>query len=436
MVKLKIKNTMKNIKYLFMITFVWLATACESDFPNPNAPTIEEVVSSPQGLQGLIIGTQFRYTIGATSGLYASITAAGLSAGELRVINAGNADIASLELGGDNVAPNNPVVTNLWTNLNLVRFNAEKLIENASVMPDAGSRAAVQIYGHLFKALAIGTMAQFWEQVVIQTGSNANFVSRETALDEAISLLDAASNLLATSTIPASFNTQVGTNIDLNNSLKALSARYNLMRGNYQAAFDKASSVSLTSQSRFLFNNVSQNPVFRSALVNNNTYDVKADFGLTGALAPDPDDERIPFYLTAQANNGKGFFLGDDTAIPLYLPGEMLLIMAEAKARLNELPAAITELNKVLTKTAAGDVFGVGANLPAYTGTSTQAAILEEIYRNRCIELYMSGLKLEDSRRFGRPGFGQANAERTRNFYPYPVTERNSNPNTPENPSN
>jgi hypothetical protein len=81
-------------------------------------------------------------------------------------------------------------------------------------------------------------------------------------------------------------------------------------------------------------------------------------------------------------------------------------------------------------------VYGVGANLPAYNGANTQTAILEEIYRNRCIELFMTGLKLEDSRRFGRPGFGQANAERTRNFYPYPVTERNSNPNTPDNPVN
>jgi len=48
----------------------------------------------------------------------------------------------------------------------------------------------------------------------------------------------------------------------------------------------------------------------------------------------------------------------------------------------------------------------------------------------------MSGLKLEDSRRFGRPGPGQAGAERTRNFYPYPQQERDGNPNTPNDPAN
>jgi hypothetical protein len=42
----------------------------------------------------------------------------------------------------------------------------------------------------------------------------------------------------------------------------------------------------------------------------------------------------------------------------------------------------------------------------------------------------MSGLKLEDMRRFGR-----ANAERKRNFFPYPFRERDGNINTPADPS-
>ena len=97
----------------------------------------------------------------------------------------------------------------------------------------------------------------------------------------------------------------------------------------------------------------------------------------------------------------------------------------------NDLTGAVTELNKVLTKTASSDAFGVGANLPAYAGTLDQASILTEIYKNRCIELYMSGLRLEDSRRFNRPA-----TERNRNWYPYPDSERFNNPNTPADPAN
>jgi hypothetical protein len=113
----------------------------------------------------------------------------------------------------------------------------------------------------------------------------------------------------------------------------------------------------------------------------------------------------------------------------------MLLIQAEANARKNDLPKAVEFLNRVLTKKPADDPFLIGADLPSYSGAMTQSAILEEIYKNRVIELYLLGMRLEDSRRFNRPGPGSANAERTRNFYPYPQQERDGNSNTPADPA-
>ena len=406
-----------------------ISSACDSDFPNPNAPTTDDVLSSPEGLIGLVVGGQHRYTSTALSGLYAGISAAGLSTFELQVLNAGNTQIAALANGGDNVAPNNTVVTNLWTNLNLLRSIGEDLIANRDVIPDEDLANTIQVFGHLYKAYAIGTMAQFWPEVVLETGVNAEFVSREDGLQEAITLLDQADALFQSVSGP-----QLGDNIDLGNVLNALSARYNLMLGNNAQALARAEAVDLTSVSEFLFDEITPNPIFRSSLVTNNVYDVNPDFGLTGALVPDPADERIDFYLTANAENGKGFFLSDSEAIPLYLPGEMTLIKAEVHARENRLTEAVEELDNVLTKTAGDDPLGVGANLPAYSGPNTQDAILLEIYRNRAIELYMTGLKLEDSRRFDRPGPNDPDAERNRNYYPYPVTERDSNPNTPDNP--
>ena len=114
----------------------------------------------------------------------------------------------------------------------------------------------------------------------------------------------------------------------------------------------------------------------------------------------------------------------------------MLLIRAEAYARKGELDNAVTELNKVLTKTPAQDVFGLGAGLPAYSGPQTQEAVLLEILRNRYVELAFQGFRLSDNRRFGRPGPGEPGAERNRNFYPYPRTERENNANTPPDPAN
>jgi hypothetical protein len=42
----------------------------------------------------------------------------------------------------------------------------------------------------------------------------------------------------------------------------------------------------------------------------------------------------------------------------------------------------------------------------------------------------MSGLRLEDTRRFERPA-----TEKRRNLLPYPFLERDNNPNTPTDPS-
>ena len=110
----------------------------------------------------------------------------------------------------------------------------------------------------------------------------------------------------------------------------------------------------------------------------------------------------------------------------------MTLIKAEAYARqaTPDLVNALIELNKIVTKKPADDPFGVGADLPPLVGPLTQQQLLDQIYKQRCIELYMSGLKLEDMRRFNRP-----NSERKRNLLPYPFLERDNNPNTPPDPS-
>ena len=415
----------------FLIVFPLIMFSCKTDFVNPNAPTVEAINSSPQGLINLVSGSQWRYAVGATSSLYTSITAAGLSAGELRVLNAGNADLANLKAGGTSLTPDNPIVTNLWTSLNLVRQNGEFLYDNASRFPAAADANTIRVYGNFYRAMSIGTMAQFWESVVIKTTQNADFVTRTQGLEEAVRLLSEASALLSADVPTTAITSLVGSNISIRNSIFALLARYNLFLGKNQEAITAAQTVLATSRSFFDFNTVSQNPVFRVSLTTNNLYDVVANFGLPASLTPNPIDGRIAFYLTAIAANGKGFFKSDSESIPVYIPGEMLLIQAEANARLNKLPEAKTALDLVLTKTT--DVFGVNANLPASGPVTTQAAMLDEIYKNRCIELFMSGMRLEDNRRFDP---NNARGERNRNFYPYPSVERFNNTKTPPNPAN
>ena len=425
---------MKKIKYLLLLVIPVAFLSCKKDYSNPNAPTDVQVFSTTDGLIRAIVGVKFRYAVGANVE-YHSITLNALATKEAAVLNAGNAELAAIDLGGTAFPPVNQTLTGLWVSCNLINAEAQKIINGAASVTEVNLKNSIQAYGHLYKALALGTMATFWEKAPINTGIGVTFNTRTEVLQAAVKLLDDASTLISTTTIPASFTATVGNDIDLPNALNAIAARYYMMLGDNDKAIAKAASVNLTKKSAFFYNNVNPNPVFRLSLTQNNVYGIRPDFGLSGALIPNPADKRIAYHLTKNGVSGSGFYLGDATSIPLYVPGEMLLIQAEANARKPLLPAAKVFLDQVLTKLPANDIFGLGADLPAYSGPMTQQDILNEIYKNLCIEMYLFGLKIEDSRRFNRPAAGTPNAERSRNFYPYPQQERDGNPNTPDNPT-
>ena len=435
---------LKHIIYSFLSLAALLHTSsCTKEYVNPNAATKTEVLSSADGLMGLAVGIRREWSVGATSALFNVVVCNGLATKELTVLNTGNNTLASLEAGKGSLNGANSTMANLWTSANLVKAYAQQLIDNSSVIGDPGTKAGVEAYGLFFKALAIGTLCQFWEQASTEVissndyigGLRPSFKPRAAALDEAIAILKQADAIVKANAPSATFNAKVGTDISLPNAIQAMIARFSLMNGKLDDALAAANAVSPTVLSVFKYDAVNQNPVYRSGFVSNNVVAGVANFGLTGTLAPEAADARIAFYLGgATLSKATGFFKSDLDVIPVYLPSEMILIKAEVLARQNKIAEAIVELNKIRTKTT--DPLSVTAKLAAYSGAETQGAVLEEIYKQRCIELFLSGLKLEDCRRFGRPGPNDANFERNRNFFPYPNVERDNNQaNTPADPA-
>lgn len=435
---------MKKLIILLLLPALFLMPSCQKEFVNPNDADGGELVKSAEGLTALIVGLKKEYSVGANSALYNAVACNGLTTRELYVLNTGNGALAALESGKGNVGANNAFLINVWSSCHKVKANAQLLIDNAGNVRETGTTEMIRVYGHVFKAMAIGTMANFWEQIPTEVvtadqflnGQRPTFKTRTAALQEALDLLNAAAPIAEATPPSTFFNTKVGTDIDIKNLLYALQARYNLMLGQYAAAATAAGKVDISKKSVFKFDAVSQNPVFRISLVTNNVFNGLPNFGLPDTLKPEAADARIPFYLGNNTAPVKvqGFFKNDADPIPLYLPGEMALIQAECMARQDMLPEAITALNTIRTK--AADAFGVTAKLGAYAGDpSNKDEILMDIYRQRCIELYMNGLKLDDSRRFGRPGPNETGEERSRNFYPYPTVERDNNPNTPPDPA-
>lgn len=425
--KQKIKISIYGIAAVLLL----FPSSCTKDYINPNAATEEQVFSSPQGLTGVAVGLQRVYTAGRASSLYNMVTINGLVTKEMTVLNQGNTGEYQLQLGGGSVDGTNTLMSGLWTSSNKIIYDADKVIAGAQALADKGYASGLIGYASLFKALALGNLSMFWEKVPAGIGNNVTFIDRTQGFAQAIATIDAALNAINANAISAGFTANVPAGINLPNALHALKARFSLFTGNNAVALSEANAASLTVKSTFNFTTVNLNPIFETATSTNNVTAAtdNTTLGLPAGLQPDAADKRLPFYTTtAYASKILGFAAASTTPWPVYLPGEMILIKAEAYARQNDLVNALIELNKVVTKTPASDAYGVGADLPPLVGL-TQAQILEQIYKHRCIELYMSGLKLEDMRRFGRP-----NTERTRNLLPYPFLERDNNPNTPPDP--
>jgi len=428
----------KTFTIVGLLSVAMMPIGCKKDFKDPNRATQEQVFSSPTGLAGVAVGLQRVYTLGRGSTLYNLISINGLTTNELFVVNTGNTDEVQLAAGGTTVDGNNVMLTTYWTTCNKVVYDADLVINNAKNLGDKNYGSGLIAYASIFKALSIGDMAQFWEKVPAGTGTNVTFIDRVDGFKKAVTVLDDAITAINTNPVSASFLANVPSGIDITNTLYALKARYSLYAGLYPQALAAANQVDLSKKSTFNFDATNPNPVFSVATSTNNVVQVKdSTLGLVPGLQPDFADKRISFYTSINPTIAprfriKGFFDGTMTSIPVYLPGEITLIKSECYARAStpDLLNAMIELNKVITKVPATDPFGVGAQLPPAIGVYTQGQVLDSIYKHRSIELFMSGLKLEDMRRFNRP-----NSERRRNLMPYPLRERDNNPNTPPDPS-
>lgn len=427
-----------SINIFILCTGLLTALSCTKDYTNPAALPQEEVFTDARATTGAAVGLQRRYSVSRASSLFNLVTANGFVTRELILLNQGNIPEFQLSTGGGSVDGTNTVLEGLWINSNKIIFDADRIIASAETLSDKGYASGLIGYVTIFKALSLGNMAMFWEKVPSGIGENVTFVDRVEGFKMAIAAIDKALAAISANAITSGFLTNIPPGIDIVNSLHALKARYALFSGNYTEALASANRVDLTKRSTLNFDNANLNPIFESATSSNNVFQpVDSSLGLPVGLQPDPADKRVQFYTSINPTVAprfriSGFGAGAITPWPIYTPGEIMLIKAEAYARQSppDLNNALTELNRVVTKTAAQDPFGIGAGLPPIAGPLTQAQLLELIYKHRQIELFMLGLRLEDMRRFGRPL-----TERKRNFFPYPFRERDNNTNTPPDPA-
>ena len=434
-------------KLMFLLTTVLAVTSCETDFENPNAAASDQVFTSREGILATTIGMQELYS---TSGVRYIVETPAITTREAGITTTFQ-NMIDLEDGGD-IPNTNSNVIGLWTTMLRVIGIAEDISANAAILEiDAGTQSGLIANAKLYHAMSIGAMAQNYEQVIVETSEdNPPFVSRIEGYNTAIALLNEAKSAITANPISAEFEAEVlRGDIDLENTINAMLARFNLYAGNYDAAIAAASEVDQTSGSVFTYDSQNLNPIWSRVYQNSApNFKPRDNFGLPDSFVFEDGDGRFDFYLIPldELNQNQlpiedlaGLFNADTGSIPIYLPDEMNLIIAEANLRKSsaDTGAAITALNLVLTD--SDDIFGVNANVSEYAGDTSIDALLDEVYKNRRAELFLTGSSLEDSRRFGRPEptptVQNFDEERNRNFYPYPNTERDNNTNTPDDPA-
>lgn len=426
---------------LFLGLAATLMTAsCSKEYLNPNAASDVSVLGSPKGLMGVAVGVQRTYALSIHPSM---MSAVGLSTGETFVLNIGNISEANLFNGGASVDGNNGLLGSIWISNCKAIYDANTVIAGAQNLTDAGYRSGLIAYASIYKALAIGNLSMLWENIPDTIGAPVSaptkFITRAEGYARAVTTIDKALAAISAAPISTLFNSDLPAGVDVVNTLQALRARYSLYAGNITGAIAAANAVDLTKTSVMNYESLNPNPVFINVTSSNNVYaPIDSTLGLPLAIRPSLSDARIPFYTSIAATGTprfrmNGFWNSSTRAIPLYLPDEVRLMRAECLLRQSapDVVAAKALIDAVLQQTSATDPLGIGANIAAgYTGPTDAASLLTEVYRNRCIEIYMSSNKLEDMRRFGR-----ANAEMKRRNMPYPFRERDNNPNTPADPA-
>jgi starch-binding outer membrane protein, SusD/RagB family len=406
------------------------ATACDLDLQDPNIPTEEEVISSPQTLAQVAVGLQAEYS----NQLAAPVYVTGLVTNELGAGPATFESIYTLDAGVNPATNEFGASTSPWAGQYRVVRIADVLIDNAqNVGFGPGTTSGLLALGKLYKAMALGNLIQIYERIPLNVGPNIRspeFADRQTVINAVIGLLQEAAQHLQQQAPSDEFRTQIlAPGFNLPNTVQAMLARYSLIAGDLAGARTAAQAVDLNVFSELRFAAADPNPVWNLLVNGGNSTEMrpKASF----RLQAEAGDQRVDFWTNPADRQGFVSVIDDfdrysepTHSYPAYLPDEMRLIRAEVAAREGSLPEALALVNEVRTQCTSPHPEPV-ACLPALTlaDVPTQQAMLDEILRQRNYELFLQHVRWSDLRRFERPVKYQ--------WMPVPGTECDRNTNTP-----
>ena len=144
---------MKTIRKIIVAGAAISLTACELTLQNPNAPTVEQVTGSVDGVIALATGLQGRFADSYGNFAYMS----GLVTDEFAAASAALISISDAE--GGSVAPGTSVAENVFNSIYRTVRTADDLLSNAdriSAELDAGTKSGLKALAYALKAEALG----------------------------------------------------------------------------------------------------------------------------------------------------------------------------------------------------------------------------------------------------------------------------------------
>jgi hypothetical protein len=429
----------------FVVALATAATSalagCSLDLQNPNAPTEEQVTTSPDGVIALATGLQGRFATSYFNYAYM----AGLVTDEFAATSAALISISDAEQGA--VPSGTGIADNVFNSIYRTVRTADDLLTGASALGDQfdpATRSGLQALAYTLKAEALGEALQSYQKLPIRTFGEVApaYVTRAEALPYVRALLDSASAILSATPPSAFFTSNILTpGVSLPNVLNLYRARYARMAGDDAGALAASNLVARTGPgafSAFTFPAPTVNP-YANVTGGTNGIAVRRQWRLSMA----PEDRRFQYFVSPSTTlTGRVGALLDpwlryaspQATLPVYFPDEALLIKAEALANQNQLAAAQAALDSVRTDCTGGrGLDDPKACLPALTGQLSQAQLLAEIYLQRRYELLGTGLRWEDARRRasvrGPVAAPNVPSDAQRCWLPYALGDRNANPN-------
>ncbi|HVD59245.1 MAG TPA: RagB/SusD family nutrient uptake outer membrane protein [Gemmatimonadaceae bacterium] len=429
---------MNRIRKVSIAAVALSLAACELNLQNPNAPTVEQVTGSVDGVIALATGLQGRFAESYGNFIYM----AGLVTDEFAATSAALISISDAEVGS--VAPGTGIAENVFNSVYRTVRTADDLLSNTDKLPaevDAGTKSGLVALGYALKAEALGEALQSYQKIPIVTFgvTQPEYVGRDVALPYIRALIDSAANTIATQAPSAFFNNSILTpGVSLTNYVQLLRARYARIANDDATALAAANSVSRTSLSALTYPSPAIN-FYTNVTGGPNGIGPRRSF----RLSMESGDQRSAYFVVPSTVLGRigtpldvwAKYTDPRAVLPLYYPDEALLIKAEVLARQNQLGASQAALDSVRTDCPGGrGLNDPKACLAPLSGQLTQAQLIDEIYKQRRFELYSSGLRWEDSRRRNLiRGFNTA-TDGQRCWLPYAIGDRNANTNVPPDP--